>query len=73
MWWRCYNLGQNIVDKFTKLDKTGSPAEFCRYDFCTFLVQLPKFIFCVAGWLASFNSKHFKDSLKIFYLSKVLP
>ena len=73
MWWRSYNLGQNIVDKFTKLNKINFSTECRTYDFCNFLAQLSKFIFCVAGWVLSINSKHFKDFLEISYFSKILP
>ena len=60
------NVGQNIVDKFTKLFKKGFPVEYFTAGFLHFLAQMSEFTFSFVDWVLTINSKHFMDFLESF-------
>ena len=47
-----YNIGQKVVDKFTKLSKKGFSMECFTADFCNFLPITIK-IWLLGGWLGT--------------------
>ena len=56
-----YKIGQNVVDKFTKLSKMFFSMEYFKADFGDFLAQLSKFAFRMARWVLTIKCRHFKD------------
>ena len=68
--WGCstwvYNLGQKIVEKFTKLSKIGLSMACLTNHFCNHLAAILRFVFWEAAWLLAIISKHFRDFLEIF-------
>ena len=61
-----YNIGQKVVDKFTKLSKKGFSMECFTADFLQFFFRkTSRFGFWVADWVLIIRSKHFRDFLEI--------
>ena len=60
-----FNLGQNIVDKFTKLSKINFSIEYFTAHFSQFSSAIDRICLLGDRLGITINSKHFKDFLKI--------
>ena len=60
-----YNLGQNIVDKFTKISKINFSMEYFIVDLLQCSSKTVKIYLWEVGWKLTINFKHFKDFRKI--------
>ena len=63
---KIYNLGQKVVEQFTKFSKICSSMECFTADCSQFFSANVKICLCEGGWVLTIKSKNFGDFLKIF-------